>query len=354
MAIPEFSPEQRGNLEPTLGRDLVWSGKGEFKTLDPKISKLSPPSFMKESLEFPGREVEMVVKGQFGLLIRDKEGVGYIITSVREPDWTVRPRIDQLVDVVVNQEDFLEEGAAYDRLFVAGCMRGGKTSFLRELASKAAEAEKKVLFIRPKRARKADRHQELLEKYPGLIIFEDIKSVDEVMNVVDRHSPDLIEWDEMNLLIFAPSRRFSLQEEKAAVIVKAAETMIKNGRKFAGALLDRFATGEAFPPINGVLTLQRSNPRVELFRMYAQCLCGAVAEVQALTEVWWWEGGFANGGECLVRPLVPIDEEREAIENFYGPLCSRCHFMIHGELASKKWANLDFSRTRDFTSLDLF
>lgn len=348
---PEYEPIE--NFETRQGRDLVWSGEIEFKTLDPKTEEISSPPFMKEGLKFPGEEAE-VVKGQFGLLIKDNQGKGYIVIPNKEPDWTVRPGIERLVDVVVNQERFLEKDTIYDGLIAGGCMRAGKTSFLRGLVSETAELEKRVLFIRPKRARKADKHQELMAKYPGLIKFEDIKSVDEVMYVVDAHQPHLVVWDEMNLLIFAPSRVFDSPQAKADAIVKAVETMIKNGKKFAGALLDRFATGEAFPPIEGILALQKTNPRIEYFRLYAQCLCGAVAEVQALTELWWWEGKFVNGGECLVRPLVPIDEEREAIENFYGPLCSRCHHLIHGEPALKKWARLDFTRTRDFTSLEMF
>lgn len=345
--------DQRGNLEARLGRHLIWR-EVNFQTLDPQILEKPPPYFMKEGVEFPGKEVDVAVKGQFGLLIRDKEGGSYFVTSTKEPNWVVRPGIERLVNVVINKERFLEEDGFYDGLIAGGCMRGGKTTFLRGITNQAAELERKVLFIRPKRARKADKHQELMAGYPGLISFEDIRSVDEVMGVVERHKPNLVVWDEMNLLIFAPSRLFSSQGEKAEAMVRMVETIVKNGKKFAGALLDRFATGEAFPPIEGVLTLQRANPRIEYFRLYAQCLCGAVAEVQALTELWCWQGKFTNGGECLVRPLVPIDQEREAIENFYGPLCSRCHHLIHGELAPQKWARLDFSRTRDFTALDLF
>jgi len=318
------------------------------------MSAKPPPSFMKEGLAFPGDNVEMVVKGTHGFLVKDEGGVGYIVAPTKELDWIVRPQVDRMVRVIFTQERFLEEDSFYDGLFVAGCMSGGKTTFLREAASQAAEIERSVLFIRPKRARKVDKHQELMDRYPGLISFEDVESIDEVMSAINRHNPYLVIWDEMNLLIFAPSRvRFS-QEEKAEAIMTATEAVVKNGRKFAGALLNRYATGEAFPPINGVIALEKSNPRIELFKMHAQCLCGATAEVQALTELYCWQGRFSNGGECLVRPLVPIDEEREAIENFYGPLCPRCHHLIHGELAPGKWAILDFSTARDFTTVDLF
>jgi len=346
--------DRRGNLEYQWGRNLYWSGQIEFRTLDPEMSAKPPPFFMKEGSAFPGDDVEIVVKGTHGSLIRDKNREGYIVAPTKELDWIVRPRIDRMVKVVFAKEHFLTKDAFYDALVLAASMSGGKSTFLRETAEQGAEQGMMVLLIRPRRARKVDRHKELLGKYPDLIIFEDIESIDEVMKVINRHNPDLVVWDEMNLLIFAPSKTHTTPEEKAKAIVEATEAIVESGKKFAGALLHRYATGEAFPPINEIIALEKKNPRIELFKMNAQCLCGANAEVQAMTEVWCWQGEFVDGGKCLVRPLVPIDEEREAIENFYAPLCPRCHHLIHGELAPRKWAVLDFSTARDFTTVDLF
>ncbi len=348
--------EQTRNFEPRAGRDLTWSGQiefREFRTRDREMSVMPPPSFMKEGLDFPGN-VEVVVSGQFGLLIRDEEEKGYIVTSTKKPDWVVRPQVGKLVDVVFNREHFLKEDALYNGLIAAGCMSGGKSTLLREIADQAVQSRNRVLLIRPSNAREIDIHQELIDKHPRLISFQSIDSVDEIMVAVNSHNPDLVVLDEMNLLVYADSPRFETREKRAIAIAEAIKEMVENGIKFAGALLDRYATGRAFPPINEVITLQKSHRRIEIFRMHAQCLCGAVAEVQAMTELWSWLGGFTNGSECLVRPLVPIDEERKAVENFYGPLCSHCHHRIHGEQAGERWDVIDFSTARSFTTLDLF
>ncbi len=336
------------NFEPKAGRNLTWSGQIKFMTSNREMSVIPPPSFMKEGLGFPG-EVELVVDGQFGMLIRDKNGAGYIVTSTEEPNWIARPGAERVIDAVTEQEHFFDNEAEYDGIIVAGCMRSAKTVFLKKLSAVAARLGRKVLFVRPERARKGDGLDVLLDEHPDLIRLEGIEGVDRIMGVVNSSNADLVVLDEMNLLMFGRSLHFVTKEQKAEAVAKAIEQIIKGGRKFAGALLNRYATGEAFPPINEILNLQIANSRIELVKMHAQCLCGASAEVQAMTELYYWQGEFVNGDMRKVRPLVPIIGPMEAVDNFYGPLCFRCHHRIHGKLAEERWAELDFSRSRDFS-----
>ena len=350
--ISELPPEQRGVPDRRLG-DLVWTGEPEFHFLGKEHRVIPAPVFMKEGLSLQGGEAEIVVGGAYGLLVRDNQGSSYFILPKKEIDWTVRPQVEIARAMIVG-EGFLERNSGFDGLFAAGGMRGGKTKLLESLGYEAVRQEKTILFIRPKRAREKDGHQELIYNYPSLVNLVEVESVDEVMALAESPGVDLVIWDEMNLLIFAPSEKLDTQEEKTKAIAEAIETIIDKGSKFAGALLHRYATGQAFPPIEEVLELRERNPRTEIIGMHAQCICGAVADVQAMTEIYWWEGEFNTSKRCLVRPLVPIDEKREAIENFYGPLCERCHREIHGELTVPRWDELDLSNIRNFVSMDLF
>lgn len=330
-------------------KDLFWSGV-KFECLDPSITPKEPPEFMEEGLRFPGN-TDVVVEGQFGLFVRGKDGV-YLVAPVREPNWMVRPRVDRLLGTVL-REDFFENDGQERGILVGGCMRAGKSEFLQALGEKAVELGCKIAFVRPERARAKDKHQQLLDQYPHMVELVSVKSIDEVVDRVGDSEADVVLWDEMNLLIFGPSRTFNSLQQKAEAIIRATQVIVGRGRKFVGAFLERYATGEAFPPVEEALALQRFDRRFDYVRMHAQCLCGAVAETQALTELWWWRGSFNNGGDCLVRPLVPIDQEREAIENFYAPVCSRCHNSAHGGLATSKWTPLNLSGTRSFITLDL-
>lgn len=356
MVPPELSSEQRGGSEPerlvSKEDGLYWQGAEEFVTLDQTEERRPAPGFMREGLEFPGHNVEVLVRGQFGFVVASEEGSFFVLPS-EEPDWLVRPRVDRAISVM-EKEGFFQRDSGFDGLSIGGCMRSGKTTYLCKLTERAFELGKSCLFLRPGRSRLADKHEALLKKGEDLIEFVPLESVDDIIPAVESNPADLVLLDETGLLIFASSETYQTIEDKAEAITGTAEKIVGQGRKIAVAFLERFATGEEWPPTGKLLTLARQSPLFKYVRTHAQCLCGAPAEVQELTEIFWWEGSFSNGATCQVRPLVPIDQKREAIENFYGPACSHCHHLIHGNLAAKRWTALDFSGTRDFAYLDLF
>jgi len=347
---PENSPCTRFS-EMKQDLDLHWSGSIRFESFDPKIKEKPLPSFMEEEAPFPGPAAE-VVDGEFGHIIMDEQGVNYYLAPDRELGWQTRPRVEAMVKLVVERHGFLEGDADYKALYAGGGMRGGKSIFLAGLGYEAAKRGLKVIHLRPAKARKADRHQSLIEAFPDSVELIEVEDIAQAIEVVRKCNVDLLIQDEINLITFGKSKAlpYLYQRERAAVTIP--EIAIARGIKYAGGLIERFATGEAFPPILEVLRAQRENREIEYFTMYPQCLCGAGAETQALTELYYWKGMLSDGEEYVVRPLVPIDQERVAVENVYIPVCSHCHVEIHGERAYRKWAVINYAGVRNYTHLD--
>jgi len=113
------------------------------------------------------------------------------------------------------------------------------------------------------------------------------------------------------------------------------------GINFIGATVDRFTSGQPWPPTAQFCAMARESEKYQVHRRFSECLgCGEPAVISAVTEPLDKVVKVGKKDYRIYRVITDLSGSVEAVEPYFAPLCAGCNDQIRSGLASADWPEI--------------